>query len=182
MDKSPPRNGLIAIIGVLSVATLIAIKPGFDAYYDGMHREAMADRLETYSDLNQLEAARADWDRRLHSGSTPIDQAMTQLAERGRTAFPAIRPQPPAELNLDPLTGWAQLPQELPQAVRDAQAAAEAPAPEPALLEGELPTDGNDMDEASDAAAPEAAPAPAAAPAAPRPRPARPAPAPEEAE
>ena len=40
MDKTPPQNGLILVLAVLSVATLVAIKPGFDAYYDGMFRTA----------------------------------------------------------------------------------------------------------------------------------------------
>lgn len=145
MDKTPPRNRLIAFYTALAVATLISLKPAFDSYFDKMRQSAVQDRLATYSDLTTVEEAEADWNRelcredqlaQLESGDrrctgSPIAETMAQLARRGRTAMPQIRPEAPAEPNLDPLRGWSELPQEVEEPEPE-------PAEEPGRIEGGL--------------------------------------------
>lgn len=134
MDNTPPRNGLIAFYTALAVVSLIAIKPAFDSYYDRMLGSAVADRLATYDDLEVRAATEADWNRRLcrheelaqlepdqrSCTGSPITETMARLAGQGRRAIPQIRPEVTQPMNLDPLRGWAELPQEVAE-----------PSPEP---------------------------------------------------
>lgn len=46
MDKTPPRNRLIALYTALAVVTLLGLKPAFDAYFDRMHISALAQGIE----------------------------------------------------------------------------------------------------------------------------------------
>ncbi len=121
-EYGPPRNGIIFFFVVLSVLTLASLKPAFDSYYDSMHTGAVQDRLETYSDLGDVDAARARWASSLRG----IDQSITDFAE-GRPGL--VRPQAGAEMNLDPLVGWNQLPQAVPDRAQ--------PEPEPEVIEDE---------------------------------------------
>jgi len=83
------------------------------------------DRLARYSDLTQLEETRGQWDQQLGRGNPrPIDDAMSQLAARGRTGFSEIAPEAPAEMNLAPLEGWNELPNEVVVPERPAAPAA----------------------------------------------------------
>ncbi|HJL20313.1 MAG TPA: hypothetical protein RMH99_31895 [Sandaracinaceae bacterium LLY-WYZ-13_1] len=157
MDKTPPRNRLIAFYTALAVATLMSLKPAFDAYFDRMKTSAVEDRLNTYTDLDARYRAQLDWARSLcrrdeiqrahawlreeHPGEqfstectgASIEDRMDQLARRGRTAMPAIRPEAPAEMNMDPLVGWAEMPNEVPETP-----SSEVEALEPEMLDVDL--------------------------------------------
>lgn len=133
-EHGPPKNGVIFFFVVLSVGTLVSLKPAFDAYYDGMFRGAVSDRLEMADDLAQLHTAQANWDGEL----SDIDEAIEQLESRPA----AVRPAAPADMNLDALRGWNQLPQQVPAHVT----AALSPEPEP-VLEEVLPVEGEPEDE-----------------------------------
>lgn len=45
MDKTPPRNRLIALYTGIAVVTLMALKPAFDAYFDRMHVATQLERI-----------------------------------------------------------------------------------------------------------------------------------------
>ncbi|MEQ8456077.1 MAG: hypothetical protein RLO52_11655 [Sandaracinaceae bacterium] len=119
MDDTPPRNRLIAFYTLLAVGTLMVMKPAFDSYYDRMYDRAVDDRLEQYNselivaerEVLSLSEREAQWETSLSSGAIPIHRAMQQVAQ-GRTRVPQVAPQAPAEQNMDPLTGWTQLPNE----------------------------------------------------------------------
>ena len=119
MDDTPPRNRLIAFYTLLAVGTLMVMKPAFDSYYDRMYDRAVDDRLEQYNselivaerEVLSLSVREAQWETSLSSGAIPIHRAMQQVAQ-GRTRVPQVAPQAPAEQNMDPLTGWTQLPNE----------------------------------------------------------------------
>ena len=119
MDDTPPRNRLIAFYTLLAVGTLMVMKPAFDSYYDRMYDRAVDDRLEQYNselivaerEVLSLSEREAQWETSLSSGAIPIHRAMRQVAQ-GRTRVPQVAPQAPAEQNMDPLTGWTQLPNE----------------------------------------------------------------------
>ncbi len=128
-DKSEPRVGLIVKIGVLSIATLVAVHAGLVAYYDDIahaeeHRKIGEIKPEALINLHEDEA------RRLTSGPLPIDKAMQQLAARGRMASPDIAPS--ASKDVAPLQGWSKMPGEVPPAMT----AEPAPGPADAKLDG----------------------------------------------
>ena len=123
MDWDRVLRSMVA--GGLATAVVVAVvgvKYGFDSYYDAMLDQTVAEQQARYDDLEGLRAAQSEWDGRLERGNRmSIGAAMSQLGERGRNAFPAIRPQPGDEMNLAALEGWTELPQEVVQ-----------PEPEPA--------------------------------------------------
>lgn len=153
-EYGPPRNGIIFFFVVLSVATLAALKPAFDSYYDSMYRANVDQRLETYSDLTDVEQAKSRWEAELGS----IDDDIAQLSRARPTT---IVPQHSEEMNLDPLRGWNQLPQELPPLPEPEPLEEEMISPDD-LLEGEgLAPEGEPLPEG---APPEGAPEPEGAP------------------
>jgi hypothetical protein len=192
MDKTPPRNRLIAFYTALAVATLLALKPAFDSYFDRMKTTAVQDRLVTYDDLQVVQEAEAEWSRELclenelaqlesadqrRCTGRSIEETMQQLARRGRTAMPAIRPEASEEPNLDALRGWTERPQEVPEAAQPgaAEDAAEPQVGAEALeggedVEGVAPApDAPDAPDAAEGAETAAAPEAGAAEAAPSP-------------
>jgi hypothetical protein len=62
-------------------------------------------------------------------GAEAIATKMRELAQRGRAAFPQIRPEAPAQMDVEPIRGWGQLPQPIPAHVSERLGLA-APAPE----------------------------------------------------
>jgi len=113
-NNAPPQNLVIAACAIVSVLVLFSLKFGFDAYYDGVRDAHVADRLVTFDDLGQLGEAQGRWDDQLRRGNPrSIDDAMSQLSARGRTGFREIAPEASGEMNLAPLEGWNQLPQEV---------------------------------------------------------------------
>jgi hypothetical protein len=114
-DKSEPRIGLIVKVGVLSVVTLVVLRVALDAYFD---HEARAEQQRKIGDAKpeMLLSLRADEKQRLGSGPTPIDQAMQQLAVRGRLGLgPEVTPK--GLHDMAPLQGWVKMPAEVPSAM-----------------------------------------------------------------
>lgn len=56
----------------------------------------------------QLQAVRQAEQARLSAGPMPIGQAMAALAQRGRSAFPQLSPQPSSDLSA--MSGWIHKP------------------------------------------------------------------------
>ena len=129
-DRSPPQNLIILACAVGSALLLFTLKFGFDAYYSSMFDSTVAHQQTRYDDTEEVREIQAGWDRALENGGRmSIGAAMTQLSTRGRNGFPELRPQPPAEMNIAPLEGWIQLPQEV-------DVPPPAPEPEAALPQG----------------------------------------------
>lgn len=91
-DDSPPQNRLIFLYTVLAVCTLVGLKFVFDSYLDSTRRGMHEERIEHSLTSERLAAHREEVREQLNSGDMPIDEAMSQLAERGRGAFPQVRP------------------------------------------------------------------------------------------
>jgi hypothetical protein len=111
-DKSQPRAGLILKVGVLAIASLVAIHAALVAYFD---RIAQAEEHRKFGEAKPeaLMNIRAYEKERLTSSPVPIDKAMQQLATRGRTAAsPDIMPTPSPDTT--PLKGWVLMPGEVP--------------------------------------------------------------------
>src|SRR5271165_2573520 len=91
-DKSEPRVGLILKVSVFSIVVLIGLHAFLVAYFDEV-AQAEEHRKIVDAKPEALMNARADEKARLASGPTPIDKAMQQIAQRGRTeASPMIMP------------------------------------------------------------------------------------------
>lgn len=91
-DNTPPRNGVIFFYTVLVVITLVGLKFVMDSFLDSSRRAIRAQHLEESHASEILAQHREATREALGSGDMPIEQAMQQLAERGRGAFPQIRP------------------------------------------------------------------------------------------
>jgi hypothetical protein len=128
IDKSEPRSGLILKIGVLAVATLVAVHASLVAYFDHI---AQAEEHRKFGDVKPeaLLSVRASEKERLSSGPVPIEKAMRELATRGRTASPEIVPS--ASKDLAPLQGWSKMPAEVPPAMTAPREASPAPGAQP---------------------------------------------------
>ncbi len=93
-DSSPPQNLLIFVYALLAVATLVSLKFVFDSFLESTRREIQAEHLDDSLTSERLAEHRDQVREALEGGEMPIDTAITQLAERGRGAFPQIRPYP----------------------------------------------------------------------------------------
>lgn len=108
-DKSEPRVGLIATVGVIAIASLVGVKVALDSYFIQVNEGVAAEQLpEKYEPLVKL---REGEQKNLTGGSTPIAVAIAQLSQVGRSAQggPAdITPQPSEDVG--PMTGWSKMP------------------------------------------------------------------------
>jgi len=108
-DKSDPRVGLIARVGVIAVVSLVGVKFALDSYFIQVNEAVAAEQLpEKYEPLVKLHEAEQ---KNLTGSPTPIAVAMQQLTQTGRAAQggPAdIAPQPSEDLG--PMTGWSKNP------------------------------------------------------------------------
>lgn len=188
MDKTPPRNKLIALYTAISVVTLIALKPALDSYFDSMFRDASGRSLEVGRDLEDIDRTREQWAAR----EEHVAEAMDRLARQGRAAAPQLRPRPAQDV--DPGSRhWNIMPERQRLLALPAPAPAVQPTPaaeapqeveqgqqqgveqEAAQRGVELPAEPAEGTLVPEAAAPRRRPAPAAQAEAPtrRPRPAR---------
>jgi hypothetical protein len=125
-DDSQPRNGLIFFYTVLVVVSLVCLKFIMDSFLDSSRQTIRAQHLERSRSSQLLEEHREEATRALTEGEMPIARAMQELAQRGRGAFPQVRPFPSTDRGA--LEGW------------NLRAPAEAPVtPEPSVASG-LPT------------------------------------------
>lgn len=99
-DDTPTRDKTIAIWGVLSALTLIALIPFFHTYFDSMtdgEIDRKVQNLDRDGDgradyLTARDRTFADARRHLTEAPTSIEAAMGQLASQGRNV-PAVRPR-----------------------------------------------------------------------------------------
>ncbi len=136
-DKSEPRVGVIASVGILSIVTLLATRTALVSYFDHMVRAEEATKVGG-AKPEALLSLRADEASRLAAGSMPIDKAMQQLTTMGRlSASPSIVPS--ASRDVAPLAGWSMMPGEVPPAMTappPVAPAADAGAPDAAPAAG----------------------------------------------
>lgn len=152
-DKSEPKIGMIAKVGVLAIATLIGTHEGLVAYFDHV---AQAEEYRKVGSLKPeaLMSVRADEKQRLETGPMPIQKAMQMLETKGRmSASPDIMPS--ASKDVAPLQGWSKLPAQVPAPMMaPAPAPSSSAEPSPAASSSAAPAAG------SASAAPGSAPAP----------------------
>jgi hypothetical protein len=176
MDKTPPRNQLIALYSALAVVTLFALKPAFDSYFDQMLQDASGRSLEIGRDTADLDQARARWTER----EPYIVAAMEKLSRQGRITNAQLRPVQPEGVN-PAERHWNIMPEDqLPQVPQRPAPVVAPPAPvAPEAAPAEAAPAEAPAAEAAAPAQPEEAAAPTpAAPAAVDAPPARPVPAP----
>jgi len=122
-DTTPPRNPAIAFYSLLTVASLVGVKFTTDAYLESNTRAVRSGHLETSVALDELDAYRSEASASLEGGELSIDEAMDQLAERGRAAFVQIRPSS-HDTSEAARTGWSSMnaaaPEAAPRATRTA--------------------------------------------------------------
>ena len=107
-DETPPQNGIIFAAAILSLVTLFCLKYVFDSYLDASNIHVRRAHIATSHASGTLAEYRAHAQDQLRGGEMPIGDAMDQLADRGRAAFPVIRPV--ADTNTGPREGWAAMP------------------------------------------------------------------------
>ncbi|HEX7667431.1 MAG TPA: hypothetical protein VF407_23025 [Polyangiaceae bacterium] len=104
-DQSPPRIKLIVSVGIGTVVTLILLKPIFDSYYfDTMESIAQA-KMVAPEEVVALHAEEAK--KLTTSPAIPIDQAMADLAQKGRLSAAGITPTQSNDTGA--VTGWQHL-------------------------------------------------------------------------
>lgn len=108
-DTTAPRNEIILVIVLASVATLFGLKFVFDSYLDREVRLTRAEHNTGGVSAEALAAYRAEASAALAGGAMPIEEAASQLATRGRAAFVQIRPAA-GDASRAALEGWASLP------------------------------------------------------------------------
>lgn len=138
-DDTPPQNGIILVATIVSVTTLFSLKFAFDSYLDQSTMHARRDHIATSQASEQLADYRATAQEQLRGGEMPIADAMQQLAERGRGAFPVIRPV--GDTNPGPREGWAAMPAARPEPAPHAQRPAPVEVPAPTPVPVEAPTE-----------------------------------------
>lgn len=158
-DTTPPRNRDIAVYSLLTVAALIGVKFAADAYLESNTRAVRSGHVAESVALEELDAYRSEAAAALAGGEMPIEEAMSQLADRGRAAFVQIRPtHDPSDA---PRVGWASL------NAAPMEAAPRATRTVFTLSEEEMPPLDPEVDALESGAAPPPAPAGRRAPAPP---------------
>jgi hypothetical protein len=107
-DTSQPRNQLIAMYTLLAVGALFGVKFAADAYLEHNTRAVRTGHAEESTAADALAAYRSESDAALAGGEMSIDEAMSQLADRGRAAFVQIRPT--SDESDAARLGWSGLP------------------------------------------------------------------------
>ncbi len=113
-DKSEPRTGLIFRIGLFAIIILLTLRGALISYFGNM-ASAEEERKIGQVVPDALNDLRADEKQRLTSGPMPIDKAMKEIVDHGRTTSPDTMPS--ASKDIAPLQGWMKLPSEVPPAM-----------------------------------------------------------------
>ncbi|MEO8797132.1 MAG: hypothetical protein ABI551_04540 [Polyangiaceae bacterium] len=104
-DQSPPRIKIILAVGIATVATLVLLKPVLDSYYSETMEEVRKEKLVAPEELDALHAEEA---RKLTTApAIPIDQAMAELAQKGRLSMAVVTPTQSSDTGA--LIGWQHL-------------------------------------------------------------------------
>lgn len=105
-DKTEPPVGRIAVIGILSIATVIGAQFVFRSYFFTMY-EAEAHRVILDRPSELLQRKRTEDDEHLRTGRPmPIEQAMASIAHGERPS--EIEPRPSTVV--DAMRGWGMMP------------------------------------------------------------------------
>jgi hypothetical protein len=107
-DKSPTNDKIIFATAILTVFSLFALVPFFDSYWDDMRTNELASKVEGRGNA-ELERARAEQARFLSGGPMSVDQAISQLAQRGRGAAPAVAPRASGRPDVEAVEGWVRM-------------------------------------------------------------------------
>lgn len=107
-DDTPPQNAVIFAAAVLAVLALFGLKYVFDSYMDRSAIHVRSLHVDASHAAQVLLEYRQHAALELNGGEMPIDEAMDQLAERGRGAFVQIRPV--ADTTTAAREGWARMP------------------------------------------------------------------------
>jgi hypothetical protein len=100
------KTELFVFLGA-AFATLIGLAvlhKWYGSYLDNRYHE----RLAEHGPAEGMVAARAEDQAKLQKGKIPLEQAMSDLAHRGRTSFNTISPSPSQDLSA--LSGWIHRP------------------------------------------------------------------------
>lgn len=169
-DKTPERNNLIFFYSLLTLLTLGVLSFVFESYFSAETDEVFRHKVyeQPADELAKVEAAQLE---DLSSGPVPIEQAMQQVARRGRPSL--VEPSPSDERA--PLEGWNEnrLPVAVPPALLQAVPEGEEPegGPEAAAADGGVAPEGNTSDTSPSTEAEDAPKAPSpGAPTAPEPQ------------
>ena len=107
-DDTPPRNGVILLATFVAVTTLFSLKYVFYSYLDRSEMRVRRGHVATSLTSEHLAEYREHANAQLLGGEMPIEDAMDQLATRGRGAFAQIRPI--ADTSTGAREGWARMP------------------------------------------------------------------------
>lgn len=139
-NDAPPQNGIILAAAIASVVTLFGLKYVFDSYLDASNLHVRRSHIAQSHASEVLADYRAHAEDQLRGGEMPIGDAMSQLAERGRAAFPQIRPV--ADTTTAAREGWSAMPVVAGEPAPRAQAAAPEPEePAPPAAPADVPTE-----------------------------------------
>jgi hypothetical protein len=108
-DKSEPRIGLIIKVAVVVMVTLLILRAVLTSYFDQL-LQAEQNRKIVAAKPEALTSLRAEEQDHLRNGPLPIDQAMHELATKGRG--PDFMPV--ASRDIAPLEGWVRMPIQAP--------------------------------------------------------------------
>lgn len=100
------KTELFVFLGV-AFATLIGLgvlQKWYGSYLDNRYHAHLAEN----GPAEGMVAARADDQAKLQKGKVPLDQAISELAQRGRAGFNSISPNPSQDLSA--LSGWIHRP------------------------------------------------------------------------
>ena len=101
------RNELLTYLGA-AIATVVGLF-GMQYWYASYLDVDVVHAQSPYAPRDaRVIAVRNQETQKLTSGKLSVDAAMHQLAQRGRTAFPLIAPQPSDDLT--PMSGWIHQP------------------------------------------------------------------------
>jgi hypothetical protein len=100
------KTELFVFLGAAFAALigLAVLQKWYGSYLDNRYHAHLAEN----GPAEGMVTARADDQAKLQKGKLPIEQAMSSLAQRGRTAFNSISPNPSQDLSA--LAGWIQRP------------------------------------------------------------------------
>ncbi len=119
-DDTPPQNAIIFAAAVLAVLSLFGLKYVFDSYMDRSEVRVRAMHVDASHAAQALTEYRQRAALELNGGEMSIDDAMSQLATRGRGAFVQIRPV--AYTTTAAREGWARMPVVAPEPAPRAEA------------------------------------------------------------
>jgi hypothetical protein len=117
-DNSPTRNRTILAVAAGTVFSLVAVKFGLDSYFVQITEATAYEKLVS---PEQLINHRDSEKKALAAGPMPIEQAMGEVARRGRDTLSGggVDLAPRQSDDTGALIGWGKMPKAVPQKVVD---------------------------------------------------------------